>query len=244
MIVFIHGVPDTPALWAPLTGALGLQPADYSAPALPGFGTPLPAGFSCTKDAYAEHLVGHIEGLGTKVHLVGHDWGALLALRVASLRPDLVRSWCVTNAVIDPDYRGHQTARMWATPLLGEFIMLNMRNKKQLEAGLIQSGMPADLAKKEVPHIDKTMRQSILKLYRSAVGLRFSGAWVTDLAHLPSPGQLFWGETDPYVDLSVAERFSKQHGVPLHVERGVGHWACAERAEQFAAVLKALWAGA
>ena len=188
--------------------------------------------------------MGHIEELGTKVHLVGHDWGALLALRVASLRPDLVRSWCVTNAVIDPDYRGHQTARMWATPLLGEFIMLNMRNKKQLEAGLIQSGMPADLAKKEVPHIDKTMRQSILKLYRSAVGLRFSGAWVTDLAHLPSPGQLFWGETDPYVDLSVAERFSKQHGVPLHVERGVGHWACAERAEQFAAVLKALWAGA
>ncbi|MCA8903882.1 MAG: alpha/beta hydrolase, partial [Hyphomonas sp.] len=74
MIVFIHGVPDTPALWAPLTGALGLQPADYSAPALPGFGTPLPAGFSCTKDAYAEHLVGHIEALGTKVHLVGHDW--------------------------------------------------------------------------------------------------------------------------------------------------------------------------
>ena len=131
---------------------------------------------------------------------------------------------------------------MWATPLLGEFVMLNMRNKPRMEAALIQGGMPADLAKEEVPLIDKTMRQSILKLYRSAIGLRFSGPWVSDLANLPSPGQLFWGETDPYVDLSVAERFSKNHNVPLHVENGAGHWACAERAEQFAGVLKALWA--
>ena len=242
MKVFIHGVPDTPHLWKPLVAALGLQPAEYRALALPGFGTPVPAGFTCTKDAYVDHLIGEIEKLGEKIDLVGHDWGALLSMRIASVRPDLIRTWCVTNAVIDPEYRGHQTARMWATPLLGEFVMLNMRNKPRLEASLIQGGMPAALAKEEVPLIDKTMRQSILKLYRSAIGLRFSGAWVSDLANLPSPGQLFWGETDPFVQLSVAERFSKQHNVPLHVERGAGHWACAERAEEFAGVLKSLWA--
>ena len=242
MKVFIHGVPDTPHLWKPLVAALGLQPSDYFAPALPGFGTPLPKGFACTKDAYAAHLIGEIEKLGQKIDLVGHDWGALLSLRIASLRPDLIRTWCVTNAVVDPDYRGHQTARMWATPLLGEFVMLNMRNKPRLEAGLVAGGMPAALAAEEVPLIDKTMRQSILKLYRSAIGLRFSGPWVSDLANLPSPGQLFWGETDPNVDLSVADRFSKAHNVPLHVEPGAGHWACAERAQEFAAVLNALWA--
>jgi pimeloyl-ACP methyl ester carboxylesterase len=242
MKVFIHGVPDTPHLWKPLVAALGLQPAEYRALALPGFGTPVPAGFTCTKDAYVDHLIGEIEKLGEKIDLVGHDWGALMSLRIASLRPDLIRTWCVTNAVIDPDYRGHKTARMWATPLMGEFVMLNMRNKPRLEASLIQGGMPVALAKEEVPLIDKTMRQSILKLYRSAIGLRFSGAWVSDLANLPSPGQLFWGETDPFVELSVGERFSKQHNVPLHVERGAGHWACAERAEAFAGVLKGLWA--
>ena len=48
MKVFIHGVPDTPHLWKPLVAALGLQPSEYFAPALPGFGTPLPKGFSCT----------------------------------------------------------------------------------------------------------------------------------------------------------------------------------------------------
>ncbi|WP_300552810.1 alpha/beta hydrolase [Maricaulis sp.] len=132
MKVFIHGVPDTPHLWKPLVAALGLQPSDYFTPALPGFGTPLPRGFACTKDAYADYLIGEIEKLGQKIDLVGHDWGALLSLRIASLRPDLIRTWCVTNAVIDPDYRGHKTARMWATPLLGEFVMLNMRNKPRM----------------------------------------------------------------------------------------------------------------
>ena len=242
MIIFVHGVPDTPHLWQPLIKALGLTEADYKAPALPGFGCPRPDGFSATKDAYADWLVSQMESADEPVDIVGHDWGALLTLRAASLRPDLVRSWCVTNAVIDPDYSGHTMARRWATPLVGEMVMLGMRNKQRLLPALMQGGMPADLAKQEVPLIDKTMRQCILSLYRSAVGLRFKGEWVEDLKNLPSQGQLFWGETDPYVDLSVAERFSKTHNVPLHIEKGAGHWACTERAEQFAGFLKEHWA--
>jgi pimeloyl-ACP methyl ester carboxylesterase len=241
MILFVHGVPDTALLWHPLIESLGLQPDSYRALSLPGFASPLPKGFSATKDAYAAWLISRIEDTGEPVHMVGHDWGALLVLRAVSLRPDLVSSWCVTNAVIDKEYSGHRTARMWATPLLGELVMLGMRNKARLEAGLIEGGMPASLAREEVPHIDKTMRQSILKLYRSAVGLRFRGEWVDDLANMPKRGQLFWGETDPYVDLSVAQRFSKRWNVPLHVARGAGHWACHERAQEFAGVLAAHW---
>lgn len=241
MILFVHGVPDTAILWQPLTGALGLQEDSYRAVSLPGFGAPLAAGFTCTKDDYAAWLISRIEEAGEPVHIVGHDWGALLVLRAVSLRPELISSWCVTNAVIDKEYSGHRTARMWATPLLGELVMLGMRNKERLEEGLVAGGMPRSLAREEVPHIDKTMRQSILKLYRSAVGLRFRGEWVDDLANMPKRGQLFWGETDPYVDLTVAERFSKQWNVPLHVAHGAGHWACHERAQEFAGVLAAHW---
>ena len=242
MIVFVHGVPDTPTLWDPLIAALGLKPGDYLAPAMPGFGCPVPPGFTCTKDAYAGWLIAELEKIGKPVHLVGHDWGALLVLRAASLRPDLIASWSVTNAVIDPDYRGHQNARIWATPILGELSMMAIRNKPRIEAALVTAGMPATLAKSEVPHIDKTMRQSILKLYRSANGLRFEGPWVDDLAKLPRKGQVFWGATDIFVQLSVAQRFSAQHGFPLHTEQGAGHWACNERAPQYAEVLKAHWA--
>jgi pimeloyl-ACP methyl ester carboxylesterase len=242
MIVFVHGVPDTPALWRPLISELGLQPGAFSAPALPGFGRTIPNGFSATKDAYVTWLIGELEDLGEPVDLVGHDWGALLVLRAACLRQDLVSSWCVTNAVIDAGYRGHRTARAWATPLLGELTMLAMRDKVRLERGLIAGGMPASLATAEVQHIDKTMRQSILNLYRSADGLRFRGDWIDDLVKLPSPGQLFWGETDPFVDLSVAERFSRERNVPIQVAKGAGHWACHERADLFATVLNSHWA--
>jgi pimeloyl-ACP methyl ester carboxylesterase len=244
MHIFIHGVPDTPMLWKPLIEALALREGEWHAPHLPGFAAPVPAGFDSTKDAYANFMIAEIErvGNGRPVHLVGHDWGALLALRVASTRPDLIQTWCVTNAVIDPDYNGHQTARAWATPLLGEFVMLGMRNRPRLEKALIEGGMPATLAAHEVPLIDKTMRQCILKLYRSALGLRFAGVWVRDLANLPARGQLFWGEDDPYVDLSVAQRFSKRHTVPLHIARGANHWACYSHASEFAGVLRNLQA--
>lgn len=241
MIVFVHGVPDTPALWRPLIAELGLQASAFSAPALPGFGRAIPKGFSRSKDGYVAWLIGELENSGGPVDLVGHDWGALLVLRAASLRPDLVSSWCVTNAVIDAGYKGHRTARAWATPLLGELTMLAMRDKSRLEQGLISGGMPASLAKEEVEHVDKTMRQSILKLYRSADGLRFRGDWIDDLVKLPSRGQLFWGETDPFVDLSVAERFSRDRNVPVHIARGAGHWACHERADMLATVLNSHW---
>lgn len=241
MIIFVHGVPDTPALWRPLVAALGLVDGAWSAPAMPGFGAPLPEGFSATKDAYAAWLIGDMEKVGAPVHLVGHDWGALLVLRAASLRPELVSSWCVTNAVIDAEYRGHQTAKAWATPVIGELTMLAMRDKRRLGRGLASGGMPPSLLEEELPHIDKTMRQSILRLYRSADGLRFRGAWVDDLARLPSRGQLFWGEADQFVDIAVARRFAAQRGFPLHIEKGAGHWACHERAEAFAGVLKSLW---
>jgi pimeloyl-ACP methyl ester carboxylesterase len=245
MIVFVHGVPDTPALWDPLIVALGLKPGEWLAPAMPGFGRPVPAGFTCTKDAYAAWLIGELETAATTggrpVHLVGHDWGALLALRAACLRPDLIASWCVTNAVIDPEYRGHQNARIWAMPVLGELSMLAIRNKRRIERALVAGGMPASLAKREVPHINKTMRQSILKLYRSADGLRFSGPWVDDLTKLPRHGQVFWGASDIFVQLLVAERFASEWTLPLHIENGAGHWACHERADAFASVLKAHW---
>lgn len=83
MKLFVHGVPDTPLVWDPLIDALDLAEGDCLAPALPGFGCPRPAGFSATKDAYTDWLIGQMEAAGGNVDLVGHDWGGLLVLRAA-----------------------------------------------------------------------------------------------------------------------------------------------------------------
>lgn len=242
MILFMHGVPDTPFMWTPLITALGLSESEYCAPALPGFTAPPPAGFSADKDAYADWLISEIETAnmrnGGPIDIVGHDWGALLTQRAASLRPDLIRSWVVSNALIDPDYRWHRLARIWQTPLLGELVMARTK-PSAMAAALIQGGLPAEIAQHEGEALTKTMRQCILRLYRSA---KTAGSeWAPALDNLPANGMIYWGEKDPYVSVEIAKQFSHRQHVPLHIEEGAGHWAIAERADNFSGVLNAFW---
>lgn len=244
---FLHGVPDSPAIWGPLLAELALGDTPVAVPALPGFTAPLPAGFAATKEAYADWAVGEVARLAAAhgpVDLVGHDWGALLVQRVAQLRGDLVRSWAVSNAVLDPDYRGHRLAKLWATPVVGELVMALSRADK-LADGLTAQGVPRAIAEEEAAQwANKDKRRAILKLYRSARALGFSRDWASagELARLPAAGALIWGEGDPYVGIDVAERTAARHGLPLHRITGAGHWAIAERPREVAAALRAFWA--
>src|SRR3546814_1287114 len=80
--LFIHGVPDSPAIWRPLLTKLDLGDTPVAVPALPGFTAPLPPGFAATKEAYADWAVGEVETLVAAhgpIDIVGHDWGALIA---------------------------------------------------------------------------------------------------------------------------------------------------------------------
>ncbi|OHD08923.1 alpha/beta fold hydrolase [Sphingopyxis sp. RIFCSPHIGHO2_12_FULL_65_19] len=244
--LFIHGVPDSPAIWRPLLAALDLGDTPVAVPALPGFTGPLPAGFSATKEAYADWAVEQAEALFAvhgAIDIVGHDWGALIAQRVAMLRPDLLRSWAISNAVIDPDYRGHRLARIWNTPILGEIFMALSKPAKLAE-GLAAQGMPADIAAEEAAQwANRDKRRAILKLYRSAKGLSFAHDWALDIPRLPANGTLIWGAGDPYVALSVAQRFAANTGMPLAVIGGAGHWAIAERPTDVAAALHDFWNG-
>lgn len=241
--LFLHGVPDSPAIWRPLLAALDLGDTPFAVPALPGFTAPLPAGFRATKEAYADWAVGQAEALFAQhgpIDIIGHDWGALIAQRVAMLRPELFRSWAVSNAVIDPDYRGHRIARIWNTPVLGEIFMA-LSQAGKLAEGLAAQGMPADIATEEAGQWTKDKRRAILKLYRSANGLSFQHDWARDIDKLPANGALIWGAGDLYVELSVAQRFAASTGTPLTVIEGAGHWAIAERPAEVATALRSFW---
>src|SRR5262245_48019235 len=108
--VFVHGVPETAALWEDLLKELGRR--DAVTLALPGFGSPRPAGFGATREAYVEWLIGEIEKLDPPVDLVGHDWGGGFALRVACLKSDHLRSWVSDAAGVgDAEFRWHEFAK-------------------------------------------------------------------------------------------------------------------------------------
>lgn len=242
-LLLVHGVPDTPAMWAPLTALL--DRTDIKMVSLPGFGCPVPEGFDCSKEAYSGHLINAIELAAKKnggaVDIVGHDWGALLTVRAAATRPDLIRTWAVSNALPDPDYRWHRAALQWQTPGVGEFGMWASQFMN-FEAALIKAGMPAAIAAAERSHWTPAMRRAILALYRSAKDV--GREWGADLSSLPKGGLVLWGEDDPFVSVDVAERFCRRWPVPLHRESGVGHWALIARPAPFAEKLKALWQSA
>lgn len=240
--LFLHGVPDTSAMWAPLIAELGLENTAFRTPAMPGFETPTPAGFTSTKEAYVDWYISEIEqahAASGPVDLVGHDWGAIITIRAASLRPELVNSWCVANALPHPEYRWHRMARMWQTPVLGELIMAVTR-KEALCKALHAAGLPADLASREASHWSPHMRKSILRLYRSA---KTAGVdWWLDVDNLPDRGMVFWGENDPYVPTWVAEKFCAHTGAALEKQSKTGHWSVVERADILAERLKQHWA--
>ncbi|WP_316161389.1 alpha/beta hydrolase [Bradyrhizobium sp. SZCCHNRI20481] len=240
--IFVHGVPDTPAIWGPLIAAIG---ETVAIPSLPGFRDEAPAGFACTKDAYADWLVALMEAQHAAVgplDLVGHDWGALLVLRAASLRPELVRSWAVAGGALDPDYRGHRIARIWNTTVLGEIFMA-VSTQSAMARMFRQNGLPSELAAREAAAWQAPMRRAILALYRSADGLRLKGDWIARLNKLPRRGLVISGTQDPFVPLDTLSRFAQAHGAPLHVEADAGHWSIVERPQSIAAALRTHWAG-
>jgi pimeloyl-ACP methyl ester carboxylesterase len=120
--VFLHGNPETGALWSVLFGELRKKGiSDLVALSPPGFGAPLPVGFEATLIGYRGCLIQQLERLGGNVDLVGHDWGAAHVYGVMAERPDLIRSWAADCAgIIHPDYIWHDMALAWQTPEVGE----------------------------------------------------------------------------------------------------------------------------
>ncbi|MDR0565343.1 MAG: alpha/beta fold hydrolase [Azoarcus sp.] len=85
-LVFLHGWGMAPAVWRPITAALGTENFDIHTPALPGHGGN-PAHVPATLTAWAETLA---PVLPSAAVVVGWSLGALLALELARVRPKSV----------------------------------------------------------------------------------------------------------------------------------------------------------
>src|SRR6185437_12111328 len=95
VVVLLHGFPQTGACWDLVWPALTAAGYRTLAPDQRGYA---PAAQPRGRRAYrTAELVADVEALiaasgASRVHLVGHDWGAAIAWRLASARPELVQS--------------------------------------------------------------------------------------------------------------------------------------------------------
>ena len=200
-VTFVHGVPETAAIWDPLLAELGREDAITLSP--PGFGAPVPGGFGATSDDYLAWLTAGVENLAGAPHdLIGHDWGGIHVARLAAARPDLVRSWATDIAgTLDPGYVWHDLAQVWQTEGAGEELVAAMFSGPpgpRTEA-LVQAGMTEPAARSSAENLGPETGQCILALYRSA----------------RQPAMATWGQ-----QLESAERLAdagdQRHRGPLH----------------------------
>jgi pimeloyl-ACP methyl ester carboxylesterase len=238
--LLVHGNPDSHLLWELVRQHLDGAGDQVRAVDLPGFAEPAPSGFPASKEAYIEWLVDQLESLAASsgpVDLVGHDWGSLLVQRVASVRPDLLRTVAVGGAAVDVEYPWHSIAQVWQTPGEGERYMEEELTPEVSVPYLIENGMPREYAERNSWLVPGN-KDCILALYRSAV--KIGEEWQPGVEEIALPSMVIWGRNDPYVELPWGERLARR----MHAELVVlecGHWWPYERPRETAEALERLW---
>jgi len=246
---FVHGVPETPALWRSVVVELanrGVDDVELLAP--PGFGVPTPSGWEPTQTNYRDWLIGELESLGGDVDLVGHDWGAGHVCGVLAERPDLLRSWAMDCAgLFHTDYVWHDMAQAWQTPGVGEqaIEMLTGGSLDERSAMLAGLGLPAEIAASIAAAQNAEMARCILGLYRSAAQPAMRELGERAAAADRRPGLVIIPTDDPYAGTpDTASAVAAQLGATTLTLEGLGHWWMFDAAATVADALVAHWGAA
>lgn len=241
--VFVHGNPETAAVWQPLFDEL--ERDDLIALSPPGFGAPVPDGWTATRREYLDWLAAELAGIDEPIDLVGHDWGGGHVLGHVLEHPESVRSWCVdVIGILHPDYVWHDAAQVWQTPGAGEENIAAMTGVPASDrAQMYQSlGISSEVAIAMAEAAGPDMGRCILGLYRDAAqpALAELGAGAERLA--ARPGLMINAENDHYVgtDAMAAEMAERAGAAVVHLA-GVGHWWMCEDPALGARTLESFW---
>lgn len=245
--VFVHGNPETDAVWAPLLEALRTRGVDDPvALSPPGFGAPAPDGWGASQDEYRDWLVGELASYDGDVDVVGHDWGAAHLFGALAQEPGLARSWAADClGLVHADYEWHDAAQVWQTPEAGEEMVEAMVALTPAEraVGFEALGVSPEAAAAVAEGVDATMGRCLLALYRSAAQPAMADLGRRLVAARPPRGLVLVPMGDPYAGpperaLALAEDLGAQ-SLPLEDH---GHWWMFEDPGTVADALVAHWA--
>ncbi|WP_156690484.1 alpha/beta fold hydrolase [Mycobacterium sp. Marseille-P9652] len=242
-VVFVHGNPETDAIWGPLVDALGRADVVLLSP--PGFGAPLGDGFPATYLAYRDWLETRLAEVAGPIDLVGHDWGGGHVVNLVMHRPDLVRSWASDIlGVFDPEYVWHDLAQVWQTADAGEELVDTMLGGtvEDRAAQMAALGIPMDIATSIAAQQGPEMGRAILALYRSARQPAMAEAGRALEKAAARPGLSLLATDDTYVGSDeLRRRAADRAGARTEVLRGLGHWWMVQDPARGAAALTDFW---
>jgi pimeloyl-ACP methyl ester carboxylesterase len=228
-VVFVHGNPGPMDDWETLVPSTSGF-ARAIAIDMPGFGrADHPRTFDFTLEGYARHLGGLLEQLGVRrAHLVLHDFGGGWGLRWAVDHPAALASLTLINTGFMPGYRWHKFARIWQTPVLGELFQLvaSSSSIRRVMNANNPKPFPRQFTDRVTSYADWNQKRAVLDLYRSCKDVEASlGAIVAPASWSDLPVCVVWGERDPYLPASYAERQKEVFPrAQVRVLPGLGHW--------------------
>jgi len=233
-LLLLHGIPDTAAVWRGVVDALRGE-ARCVAPNLPHSGRGVvPRGVTYSLESMAAlvtQLVDRLD-LGPQIDLVVHDAGAFYGLSWAIQNPDRVRALTILNTLYHADYGWHFWARVCRAPVIGELgmAMLN-RPLFAWEMRRGSSAIPCEYIRDAYEATNPAMKARVLELYRALPPTAFDH-WEDRLRELTQyvPSQVLWGDRDPYVPRTFADRF----GCEVVRFPNAGHWLQVEHPEAVA----------
>ena len=250
-IVLLHGYAETSLMWRPL--AKMLAPTNtVIAPDLPGIGdSSIPAeGIDMKTSAQRVHAA--VKALGyTKVHVVGHDIGLMVAYAYAAMYPQEVEKLALMDAFL-PGVAGwepiYNNPGFWHFRFYGPTPEALVKGRERTFFEHFWSGFAAD-PKRSIPEAD---RQAYTRAYsrpgRMAAGFAYFASFpktATDFADLAKtrlaiPVLSIGGEKALGEPLGTQARLISPD-VTVVVLKDAGHWIMEERpAETMDALVKFL----
>ncbi|HEY5189156.1 MAG TPA: alpha/beta hydrolase [Solirubrobacteraceae bacterium] len=242
--VYLHSAPTSSDDWLELLAHTG-----GVAPDLPGFGRSAKGGhLDYSLPAYVAFLTAFLDAVSVdRVALVGHGWGAAVALAFAQRHPERVRQLVLIDAVpLLEGFAWPSPVRRVLRPGLGE-LWMGAVTRRSLTRLLRRAAVSPDTWSDERAdaiwrQFDQGTQRAFLRLHRSIdpAGLAAAGA---GLAQLEIPTLIVWGERDPWVAPTFADAYAQR--LPrVEVQRvpDAGHWpwrdqpAVLERIAAFLAV--------
>ncbi|MEW1960523.1 alpha/beta fold hydrolase [Kineococcus sp. NPDC059986] len=235
VVVCLHGFPQGPEAYDAVVPRLTAAGLRVLVPEQRGYGAG--ARPPHRRDYALPELVADVlalldalpDGVSTgPVHLVGHDWGGVVAWAFAAAHPDRLASLTVLSQAHPAAYRAAMTnsSQAWRSTYVGFFQLpvlperlLTAGGGRLLAASLRRSGLPTDLA------AGYARRHSAPGSLRAALGWYRALPFAGGVGRVDVPTTYVRGTRDPfYAEAAVEGTAGRVRGPFRRVDLDTGHW--------------------
>lgn len=232
-VILLHGFPQDSSCWdgvVPFLHHAGLRTITVDQRGYGGSGSP-PGVAPYRIEELAADVLAVADAAGvSRFHVVGHDWGGVVAWYMAAHHRDRVTTVTVLSTPHPAAYawsltRSRQPLLSWYTaafqvPLLAEIVLARV-----LAPMLRASGLPLEAAHRYATRLARSTDLGPPLAWYRAAARRMPWSGLGSTPPVPVPTTYVWGRRDPALGRAAAERTRHEVRGPYRfITVDEGHW--------------------